>query len=304
MENECLLCGNISNQSTLCSKCRYLEDLQQEAVRNNGPHGCLHSRTKWYCRICHFESYLTNNIVRRMGKALKKFGVQPRFEYLGCDIQTYIVYIESLWQTGMSWSNYGFSSKCWCFDHKLPFRFQDYTLEETIRLCHFINTQPMWCPDNNKKSNIRSEMKFIEIPVIPYTIIPCRVKYASKEIRLKAQAERYRQLYILNKEKRQAYAKEYAKKCKDQQKINYDNFIFKKKQETLGQFLIALKPYVDVTGNPLDQVDSQSLWGLTGFTSNQMRIPLQTLGCVKVRIYNPDLWGTSVINGWSGLRVK
>jgi hypothetical protein len=64
---------------------------------------------------------------------------------LGCTIAHLIVWLESLFQIGMSWANYG----AWHIDHKVPLSSFDLTRPEQVRAaCHWSNLQPLWARDN------------------------------------------------------------------------------------------------------------------------------------------------------------
>jgi hypothetical protein len=61
-------------------------------------------------------------------------------------------YIESLFQPGMTWDNYGL--KGWHLDHIRPLSSFDLTTEEQQRIAfHYTNLQPLWAKDNLKKGN-------------------------------------------------------------------------------------------------------------------------------------------------------
>jgi len=63
-------------------------------------------------------------------------------------------YIESQFEEGMSWSNYGIgpNNTTWHIDHKIPIS-SAHTLEEVKKLNHYTNLRPMWGSDNIRKSN-------------------------------------------------------------------------------------------------------------------------------------------------------
>jgi hypothetical protein len=69
-------------------------------------------------------------------------------QILGCEWDFFKDYIERRFQSGMSWDNYGE----WHIDHKIPLSFAKNE-EDIVKLCHYINLQPLWAEDNLKKSN-------------------------------------------------------------------------------------------------------------------------------------------------------
>ena len=61
-------------------------------------------------------------------------------------------YIESLFQPGMTWENYG--RRGWHLDHIIPLTHFDLTIrKQFLRACHYANLQPLWAKDNIKKSD-------------------------------------------------------------------------------------------------------------------------------------------------------
>lgn len=67
---------------------------------------------------------------------------------LGCSFEQAKKHIESLWQEGMSWDNYGLFG--WHIDHITPLS-SAATEEDAEKLCHYTNLQPLWAKDNLSK---------------------------------------------------------------------------------------------------------------------------------------------------------
>jgi hypothetical protein len=89
----------------------------------------------------------------RVSNLIRKAGVHKNERstiLLGCSINDFRLHLESLFQIGMSWENYG----RWHIDHIIPCSKFDLTkLEEQKKCFHYTNQQPLWAIDNLKKSN-------------------------------------------------------------------------------------------------------------------------------------------------------
>jgi hypothetical protein len=98
---------------------------------------------------------LANCLRARLGAALwgrQKVGSAVRD--LGCTVEFLKQYLESRFLLGMSWDNYGKGAGKWNIDHVRPLsRFDLTDRKQFLELCHFSNLQPLWQPDNYKKSN-------------------------------------------------------------------------------------------------------------------------------------------------------
>jgi hypothetical protein len=72
-------------------------------------------------------------------------------EYLGCTISEYCDYLESKFDSNMTWENQGVY---WHIDHIRPIASFDLTDEEQLYQCfHYTNTQPMEKTENRLKSD-------------------------------------------------------------------------------------------------------------------------------------------------------
>jgi hypothetical protein len=73
-------------------------------------------------------------------------------DYLGCTIEDFRERIESLWEEGMNWENYGRGG--WHIDHITPCSWFDLTDDKQAKECfNWKNLQPMWETDNCTKKD-------------------------------------------------------------------------------------------------------------------------------------------------------
>lgn len=91
------------------------------------------------------------NLSRRMIKALERNSKTGHtIEMIGCSTLKLKQYLESKFQSGMNWSNYG----KWHIDHIRPCASFDLSKPSEQRKCfHYTNLQPLWALDNIKKSD-------------------------------------------------------------------------------------------------------------------------------------------------------
>jgi hypothetical protein len=101
---------------------------------------------------------LRENIGHYIYRSLKEIGSLKNDtykKYLGCSIEEYKQYLESLFTPEMNWENYG-RNKYWEIDHIIPLSSFDLTLEEEQKKAfHYSNTQPMKIFDNRSKGGIK-----------------------------------------------------------------------------------------------------------------------------------------------------
>jgi len=107
------------------------------------------------------KDYKNNNLHRKISLALRnrlfsalknnqKIG--SAVQDLGCSVNEFKTYLESLFQPGMTWDNW--SKDGWHIDHIKPLSSFDLTdRNELLEACHYTNLQPLWAKDNLRKSN-------------------------------------------------------------------------------------------------------------------------------------------------------
>lgn len=72
----------------------------------------------------------------------------------GCSIQALKTYLESKFQPGMTWDNYGPGKGQWQVDHITPFCKCENSSDKSaiMPFIHYTNLQPLWFEDHVKKS--------------------------------------------------------------------------------------------------------------------------------------------------------
>lgn len=87
-----------------------------------------------------------NRVVKQVGLGKKPTNT---FKWVGCSPEQLKAHIESLFQEGMTWDNYG--KHGWHVDHIRPV--SSFKPEEWEQINHYTNLQPLWWRDNLSKSN-------------------------------------------------------------------------------------------------------------------------------------------------------
>lgn len=101
------------------------------------------------------EFRILGNLRTRINRALETDSkAASTKELIGCTIAELKVYLATLFQPGMDWSNHGKGDGKWHIDHIRPCASFDLTDPEQQRQCfHFTNMQPLWEHDNLRKGD-------------------------------------------------------------------------------------------------------------------------------------------------------
>lgn len=92
---------------------------------------------------------LQRNMRARLNKALQgNYKTSSAVKDLGCSIEELKQHLESKFQSGMTWENYGKNG--WHIDHIKPLA-SATSEEEMLKLCHYMNLQPLWAQENLSK---------------------------------------------------------------------------------------------------------------------------------------------------------
>lgn len=97
------------------------------------------------CRENNIDKRISRNIRNRVWYAINKYRPGSAIKDLGCTVVELKRYLESQFQDGMSWENYGE----WHIDHIEPLANFDLTDREQFKKAvHYTNLQPLWAIDN------------------------------------------------------------------------------------------------------------------------------------------------------------
>ena len=115
--------------------------LQMQSVRNKRK------------RVSDTQYRLSCVLRERLNKVLRgKQKLGSAVNDLGCTVEYLVQHIESQFQPGMSWSNWG--KHGWHIDHIRPLSsFNLENKEEFLAACSYKNLQPMWAEENLKKGD-------------------------------------------------------------------------------------------------------------------------------------------------------
>lgn len=106
-----------------------------------------------------FKHNVRSNIKHAFKRGKNHFTKDAKTEIiLGCKIEFFKTYIESLFKKGMTYENHGE----WHLDHIIPIS-SATNEEDVIKLCHYTNYQPLWAFDNFSKGKkiIQKQLKLI-----------------------------------------------------------------------------------------------------------------------------------------------
>lgn len=134
--------ANRNNSRGFCKKCVHCEAIKSWNKRNR-------DKTRvWGAR------YLKRNVEARLRARLRdridKIQIPSvrgavAIQHLGCSVSELKSHLESLFQDGMSWENWGYGSNKWNLDHIKPLGSFDLSKESHLKkVCHYSNLRPLW----------------------------------------------------------------------------------------------------------------------------------------------------------------
>ena len=127
----------------------------QKKYRETNREKVRRAQNRWQARKMSDLDFRIKKLLRgRTGIAIKAVNGAKKCakttEMLGCSIEDFRIYLESKFESGMTWENYG---KVWHVDHIMPCAIFNMTKPEHQKRCfHFSNMQPLFVTDNLKKN--------------------------------------------------------------------------------------------------------------------------------------------------------
>ncbi len=123
----------------------------------NNPEKAVACRRAWYKKKYADPFYrLERNLRIRLTQTVSsKRKCATTEALLGCSMESFRIYIESKFEPGMTWGNYG---SVWQLDHIMPCAIFDFSNPEHQKRCfHFSNIQPLFSKDNLLKRDVPPE---------------------------------------------------------------------------------------------------------------------------------------------------
>lgn len=113
------------------------------------------NREKYLLQKKRHKNLPHNRIKRTLKNRIKRLlnGEREADSSVGCDSKTLISALESKFQLGMTWQNYGWGVGKWVIDHIKPLStFNLLDKRERYAANHYQNLQPLWYHQNEAKS--------------------------------------------------------------------------------------------------------------------------------------------------------
>jgi len=154
LRHQCKICDKKDNDKWVQKNPDKIQEKNKRFNKLNPDYRKKYRKNYFNKRMEEDSSYkMINNIRSRIRIAIKMqsgLKTSKTAELLGCSGKEAKEYLESKFQEGMTWDNYGKFG--WHIDHIIPCSSFDLTKEEEQKKCfHYSNLQPLWAVDNLKK---------------------------------------------------------------------------------------------------------------------------------------------------------
>lgn len=151
------LSTKVKNGEKVCIKCENIKNIESfvnDSSKKDGKSSRCRDCSNQYSKIRKKSDSLfkIKSAIRSLiSKSISKMGYSKNSktqQILGCSFDEFKLFIESKFEDGMSWDNYG----DWYLDHKSPISFAK-TEEDILKLNYYTNFQPLWKIENISKGN-------------------------------------------------------------------------------------------------------------------------------------------------------
>jgi hypothetical protein len=154
----CIDCGRILNKNNTNGRCgRHYKQIVSKEKRREYSNNCRAASRENRLKRYRGDVYYRLRIIlrARLCAAIKNNQkVGSAIADLGCSIEELRAYLESRWQPGMSWDNYGQQVGKWNIDHIIPLSaFNLSDRNQLLKACHYSNLQPLWAVNNYSKGD-------------------------------------------------------------------------------------------------------------------------------------------------------
>lgn len=150
LQTICILCTKENGKKARIKNVEYYKEKNKQWMKDHRIERNRYVRE----RRKDFNVRLAGNLRNRLRSALRdNLRTGSAIDNLGCSVDTLKQYLESKFQPGMTWENYG--PKGWHIDHIKPLASFDLTDVKQLKIaCHYTNLQPLWAKDNLKKNKL------------------------------------------------------------------------------------------------------------------------------------------------------
>ena len=140
-------------RSSVCSHTQHpLQIICHQCNGTGAEKRCQHPKRRSQCLECRRETAKINETRKWINKLIQR---KTNDDYIIPQLNTtavkYRKYIESQFQEGMTWKNWG---RTWHIDHIIPLKYGgNPTMTEIEKRFEWTNTKPVWATNNLAKGN-------------------------------------------------------------------------------------------------------------------------------------------------------
>lgn len=150
LNSACKICSNKKNRDWAKANPEKSRESDKRRYQRQVKKGNISARKKF--RLKTDPAFRASVNIRNRTSQLLKDSSYGYSTSIGCSQKELKVHLESQFQPGMTWDNYGNKIGQWNIDHKYPLAVAlQEGPESYAKACHYTNLQPMWAIENCKK---------------------------------------------------------------------------------------------------------------------------------------------------------